>query len=187
MSEILRTCQLEICKHRKSRAAFCRIAVATSSRKPAHMITNTLLQLQAKQKVGSMIHSTEKAYSQEKKAAVGLPALGCTVVEKQFISKRKHSWQVHLEGISPFLLADKGIWWREAQDGSRYMFFDGKDKPDNHCEGFSEWCSCAGLCNYLSFLILYAFCWNLDFTFKDGLPSLILTTNNIFDCCILKV
>ena len=32
-------------------------------------------------------------------------------------------------------LAGKGIWWRKAQDGSGYIFFDGKDKPDYHCEG----------------------------------------------------
>ena len=50
-------------------------------------------------------------------------------------SKRKHSWQAYLERISPFLLACKGIWWWEAQDGSRYIFFDGKDKPDYQCEG----------------------------------------------------
>ena len=50
-------------------------------------------------------------------------------------SKRKHSWQAYLERISPFLLACKGIWWWEAQDGSRYIFFDWKDKADNHCEG----------------------------------------------------
>lgn len=62
------------------------IAAATLSRKPAHMITNTLLRLQAKQ-VGNVLHSTEKAYSQVKKAAAGLPPLGCTEVKKQFISK----------------------------------------------------------------------------------------------------
>lgn len=56
-------------------------------------------------------------------------------MNKQFISKRKHSWQAHLERISPFLLAGKGIWWDEAQDGSRYIFFDGKDKPEYHREG----------------------------------------------------
>ena len=32
-------------------------------------------------------------------------------------------------------MACKGIWWWEAQDGSRYIFFDGKDKPDYQCEG----------------------------------------------------
>ena len=41
----VQTCQLEICKHRKSRVAFWHIAVATSSHKPAHKITNTLLRL----------------------------------------------------------------------------------------------------------------------------------------------
>ena len=103
-----------------------RIATATSSRKPANIITNTFLWLQAKQKVGNLLHSTKKAYSKVKRAASGLPPLGCTEVKKQFISKRKHSWQVHLERINPFLLASKGIWWDEAQDSSRYIFFDGK-------------------------------------------------------------
>ena len=112
-----------------------RIAAATSSRKPAHMITNTLLRLQAKQKVGNPFQSTQKAYSQVRRAATGLPSLGCTEVKKQFISKRKHSWQAHLERISPFLLAGKGIWWQEAKNGSSYLFFDGNDKPDYHLEG----------------------------------------------------
>ena len=39
-----------------------------------------------------------------------------------------------------------------------YMFFDGKDKPDNHCEGLVTGVVGAGLCNYLSFLIPYVAC-----------------------------
>jgi len=59
-----------------------RCIAAASSRKPTHMIINTLLRLQAKLKVGNPFQSTEKAYSQVRRAAAGLPSLGCTKVKK---------------------------------------------------------------------------------------------------------
>ena len=46
---------------------------------------------------------------------------------------RNHSWQAHLERISPFLVYGKGVWWVEREDS--YHFLDGATDPESHLEG----------------------------------------------------
>ena len=91
-----------------------------------------LLHLQAKHEVGHILHSVHEADSQVSRAAASLPQIGRTVMSKQFIRARKHSWQAHLERISPFLV-HKGEWWTETADA--YEFMDGESDPECHLGG----------------------------------------------------
>ena len=84
-----------------------------------------LLRLQAKKEVGKILHSVKEADSQVSRAAANLASFKGSKISKSFIEHRLHSWQAHLEKISPFLLEGEGVWWREFN--GIYYFMDGDD------------------------------------------------------------
>ena len=67
--------------------------------------------------------------------AKDLPPLPGTKVTSAFIEARKDSWQVHLQQISPFLVAGVGVWWSYTPDG--FLFHDGDTDPANPGDAFS--------------------------------------------------
>ena len=48
-----------------------------------------------------------------------------TLIAKEFLRGRMHSWQAHLQRISPFLEPGIGVWWEDY-----YEFLDGSDEPN---------------------------------------------------------
>ena len=110
-----------------------RSATLTSNRTPENIIFNILLRLQAKRSVGSLLNPIQKSDSQVRRAASNLENFSGSMVSKLFISRRNHSWQAHLERISPFLVYGRGIWWFETADN--YHFLDGATDPESHLEG----------------------------------------------------
>ena len=110
-----------------------RTAEATSNRHPENIIFTVLLRLQAKKELGKILHSVNEADSQVSKAAANLSAFKGSKFSKCFVEYRLHSWQAHLERISPFLLEGEGVWWREFN--GIYYFMDGDDDPNYHSQG----------------------------------------------------
>ena len=123
-----------------------RTAEATSNWHPENIIFTVLLRLQAKKELGKILHCVNEADSQVSKAAANLSAFKESKFSKCFVEYRLHSWQAHLERISPFLLEGEGVWWREFN--GIYYFMDGDDDPNYHSQGltltfyniFTRWC-----------------------------------------------
>ena len=109
-----------------------RAAEAASNRHPQNIISTVMLRLQAKKEVGNIIHSINEADSQVSKAAACLDQVSGTSISKSFVRTRLHSWQAHLERISPFLV-EKRAWWTETT--TTYEFKDGDDDQCYHPEG----------------------------------------------------
>ena len=110
-----------------------RSATLTSNRTPENVIFNILLRLQAKRSAGNLLNPIQNSDSQVRRAASNLERFSGTVISKSFTSTRNHSWQAHLERISPFLVHGKGVWWLETEDD--YRFLDGATDPEYHQEG----------------------------------------------------
>ena len=68
-----------------------------------------------------------------RRAASSLKKFSGTMISKSFISRRHHSWQAHLERISPYLVNGKSVWWHETDED--YHFLDGATDPECHSEG----------------------------------------------------
>ena len=107
-------------------------AEATSNRHPENVISTVLLRLQAKREVGHTVHSVNEADSQVSKAAASLPEYSRTVVLKSFVRNKTHSWQAHLERISPFLV-NEHTWWTESANA--YAFKDSDSDSDTQVGG----------------------------------------------------
>ena len=110
-----------------------RSTTLTSNRTPENIIFNILLRLQAKRSIGSLLNPIQKSDSQVRQAASNLERFSGSMVSKSFIATRNHSWQAHLEQISPFLVYGKGVWWFKTADN--YHFLDGATDPESHLEG----------------------------------------------------
>lgn len=54
------------------------------------------------------------------------------MVQNSFVTQREHSWQAHLERISPFLVNERR-WWAETPNS--YEFMDGDKDPDYQPSG----------------------------------------------------
>ena len=107
-------------------------AEAISNRHPENIIFTVLLRIQAKKEVGKILHSMNEADSQVSRAAANLTSFKGSKISKSFIEHRLHSWQAHLERISPFLL-ERGVWWREFN--GIYYFMDGDDDRNYDSQG----------------------------------------------------
>ena len=70
-----------------------------------------MLCLQAKQEQAALLPSIEKADTQVSAIAHNLPQFPGMRIKKSFVEKRADSWQLHLQRISPFLVAGPGVWW----------------------------------------------------------------------------
>ena len=107
-------------------------AESASNRHSENIIKTIMLRLQAKKQSGHTLHSVNEADSVVSKAAANLPTFSRTRVKKNYILSRKHSWQAHLERISPFLVQEQE-WWADTLDG--YEFKDAETDPDTSVHG----------------------------------------------------
>lgn len=76
-------------------------SLRATNRKPENVLPTVLLSLQAKKEVGRGATNMKAQDSMVATVAKNVPAYSGTVVKKTFIKKRLHSWQAHLERISP--------------------------------------------------------------------------------------
>ena len=105
-----------------------------TNRQPHSVIPNILLRLQAKQKRGDMYSSYYASSSRVSKAHHEVNETSAnTILAKDFLTGRIHSWQEHLKRISLFHRPGEGVWWQSVAQG--YEFFDGAEEPDAHQEG----------------------------------------------------
>ena len=72
-----------------------------------------------------------EADSQVSRAVASLASFKGSKINESFIEHQLHSWQAHLERISPFLL-EGGVWWREFN--GIYYFMDGDDDRNYHSQ-----------------------------------------------------
>ena len=110
-------------------------AEMASNRHSENIISTALLRLQAKKETGKMLHSVNEADSQVSRAAATIRTCtsSASTFKKTFVAERQHSWQAHLERISPFIVHGEGVWWE--QDEAAYYFRDGPDDLDFHQDG----------------------------------------------------
>ena len=102
---------------------------------PDNVIPQIMLRLQAKQEQREIIASVKMGDSQVSHVAKDMPQLSGTKVKTTFIQQREDSWQVHLQRISPFLVAGEGVWWFYTSNG--FVFHDGDTDPANPDDAFS--------------------------------------------------
>ena len=111
------------------------IAESCTNHHPDNVIPQIMLRLQAKQEQHEVLTSVSKGDSQVSHVAKDLPPLPGTVVKNSFIRQREDSWQVHLQQISPFLVAGVDVWWSYTSNG--FVFHDGDTDPANSSDAFS--------------------------------------------------
>ena len=108
-------------------------AAKCTDRKLEHLLPIVLKRLQCKRssKVSDPLHSLRQTNSRIALSAKKLPPFVGTVFKPNFVKKRVHSYQAHLQRIEHFLVqgAREGIWWHKASDGS-FHFHDGYDDVD---------------------------------------------------------
>ena len=100
-----------------------------------NVIPQIMLRLQAKQEQREIMASVKKGDSQVAHVAKDMPLLPGTKVKSTYIQEREDSWQVHLQRISPFLVAGEGVWWSQTPNG--FVFHDGDTDPANPNDAFS--------------------------------------------------
>ena len=112
-----------------------KIAELCTNHHPDEIIPHIMLRLQAMQEKHEILAAVNQGDSQVSRVAKDLPPLPGTKVTSAFIEERKDSWQVHLQQISPFLVAGVGVWWSYTPDG--FLFHDGDTDPANPGDAFS--------------------------------------------------
>ena len=94
-----------------------------------------MLRLQAKQEQHEFLTSVKHGDSQVSHVAKDMPQIPGTRVKTSFIKGREDSWQVHLQRISPFLVAGEDIWWSSVPNG--FIFHDGDTDSADPSDDFS--------------------------------------------------
>lgn len=108
------------------------IAESCTNHHLENVIPQVMLRLQAKQERHMAMASVEKGDTQVSHVAKDLPKLPGTTVKISFIGHRKDSWQIHLQRISPFLIAGEGVWWTGV--GGGFHFWDGDGDSSTQSE-----------------------------------------------------
>ena len=67
------------------------------------------------------------------KGALHVDRYDGTSISNSFLSSRLSSWQAHLMRISCYLKHGKGIWWKQIENGVKFL--DGDNDPDYKPEG----------------------------------------------------
>ena len=111
------------------------IAEACTNHHPDNVIPQIMLRLQAKQEQYEFLTSVKNGDSQVSHVAKDLPQIPGTRVKTSFIKGREDSWQVHLQRISPFLVAGEDIWWSSVPNG--FIFHDGDTDSADPSDDFS--------------------------------------------------
>ena len=109
------------------------IAEACTNHHPDNVIPQIMLRLQVKQEQHQALLSVQKGDSQVSHIAKELPHLPGTTVKMSFIKQREDSWQLHLQQISPFLIAGEGVWWTRRPNG--FHFHDGDQDSSTKDDG----------------------------------------------------
>ena len=90
-----------------------------------NVIPQILLRVQAKQEQREALQSVQKGDSQVSHVAKELQPFPGTTFKFSFIRGKEDSWQLHLQRISPFLVAGQGVWWTRTPSG--FHFYDGDE------------------------------------------------------------
>ena len=119
-------------KNAYSMRAITNITRTTSSFHADHIISNILVRLQAEKDLSTNhnVSSVEKQQAHVSKLASSLPSFPNTIIPKEMLVNHPSSWQAHLERISDYLLAGKGVWWNESDNGD-INFFDAKGNVES--------------------------------------------------------
>ena len=111
--------------------AITNITRTTSSFHADHIISNILVRLQVEKDLSTNhVSSVEKQQAHVSKLASSLPSFPNIIIPKEMLVNHPSSWQAHLERISDFLLAGKGVWWNESDNGD-INFFDAKGNVES--------------------------------------------------------
>ena len=94
-----------------------KIAELCTNHHPDNVIPQIMLRLQAKQEQREILTSVTNGDSQVSHVAKDLPPLPGTKVKSSYVKQREDSWQIHLQQISPFLVAGVDVWWSYTPNG----------------------------------------------------------------------
>lgn len=110
-----------------------RSSTAASNRHPQNVLYSAVLRLQAKATFRNGMDTLQQADSIVGRAGANVPAYTGMVLTKEFIKNRERSWQAHLQRISHYLIHGRGTWWKEIEEG--YKFLDGDNDPKSQPSG----------------------------------------------------
>ena len=105
------------------------ISQRTSSRKGPHIISNSIVRLQAEKMQRRQEQKQEDSLVSE--AAHLLPKEKNTEFNSEWV--QRSDFQYLLMRIADYLECGKGVWW--TLNGTTVVFKDGHDEPDDHAEG----------------------------------------------------
>lgn len=91
----------------------------------------TILSMQAREKVTATKQHLQKQEGMVTTAASRLPRYKRTKVSHEFV--RQPNWQAHLYRISPYLVCGEGVWWKNEQDC--YTFLNSINDPSQNVHG----------------------------------------------------
>ena len=117
----LRSCNKEF--EERLFAQVRRVVENCTNRQPQNILSQVFLRLQVLLSQGNVNVKETKLV----RAARDLKPYGGTSIPKEFIATRRHSWQVHLRRISPYLSKGEGVWW--TQSSTAYHFKMAKSIP----------------------------------------------------------
>ena len=112
-----------------------KIAESCTNHHPDNVIPQIMLRLQAKQEQREILTSVTNGDSQVSHVAKDLPPLPGTKVKSSYVKQREDSWQIHLQQISPFLVAGVDVWWSYTPNG--FLFHDGDIDPASPSDDFT--------------------------------------------------
>ena len=109
------------------------ICKGTSSRRPGHIIPNSIIRIQAEQTFRQRRSPVATQQSQIGKFATNLPDFPNTYIPHELLTSEVY--QAHLEQISDFLLPGEWQWWNVDEESHCVIFHDSETESDFNPNG----------------------------------------------------
>lgn len=145
------------------------LSLQTTNRHAKYVVDNAVLRFTIQQKINSKPDTLKKQNSIISHQSKLLEKRGNTIFSYEFFQKNSVLFQVYLERISDFLLAEKDVWWSWVE--GCIEFYDGEDESCRRQEG-------PGIHSFTSFNLhretsFLASCWETCVVnFAEGLLKL---------------
>ena len=110
-------------------AAINSISRGTSNRKPDHILSNSILRIQAERK--AYFRTGRYRESRISDLAKDLPKLPDTKFDLMWM--KRSDYQAHVERLSPYAKCGVGVWWHT--EGDTVVWHDSDSHPSYHPEG----------------------------------------------------
>ena len=121
----------------------------TTNNHPSNITFNLWIRYQAKCILDENSHTYESDSSIIKKFNSLLPAKSNTIIDFSHIWSNPREWQAFLETMIPDYLVEKGVWWKEVDEGIEFLDHSGDVSSQLKTQHFRSTTIC-GVERYLS-------------------------------------